>query len=359
MPLSRIYGKLTDLRNHLYDRGVLHAFSLGARTISVGNITAGGTGKTPMVAYIAVLLAARGEKVCILTRGYGRKDAGRRELVSDFEDVLADPASAGDEPIELANRLLGKAIVIADADRVSAAEWARRKFGVTAFILDDGFQHRRARRDVDIVCIDATDPFGGGRTLPGGRLREPLANLARADVVVITRADLAGDVTNLRSEISKLSAGATIFEARNEIVSVTDLEEFHAKQPQPIRRAEDPWATPLKAISASETGGLNQIRFAAFCGLGNPENFFKQVRNETEGPGRFELSFTRAFPDHYVYSRSDIAALERTAKESGVTAFLTTAKDAVKLKRTDFSIPCYVVEIEVTLDEPEAFARLI
>src|SRR5436190_9587246 len=115
--IAWFYGKIAALRNRLYDRGVLDTFDIGARTISIGNITAGGTGKTPLVAYVAELLAGRGETVCILTRGYGRKDPQTRVLVSDGRQVLADAATAGDEPIELAENLLGKAMVIADADR--------------------------------------------------------------------------------------------------------------------------------------------------------------------------------------------------------------------------------------------------
>jgi len=181
--LGKIYVAIGGLRNSLYDRGILKSHSLGARTISIGNITAGGTGKTPLVAYVAELLADAGEKVCILTRGYGRKNERDRVVVSDGTNVLVDAATGGDEPVELAQRLLGKSVVIADADRVAAARWAKKQFGITAFVLDDAFQHRRARRDLDIVCVDATNPRGG-------LLRESFANLVRADVIIITRADL-------------------------------------------------------------------------------------------------------------------------------------------------------------------------
>ena len=133
--LSWIYGKLIDLRNMLYDRGVFESTSLGARTISIGNITTGGTGKTPLVAYVAAILADRGETVCILSRGYGRKNPKKRVLVSGATEIFASVEVAGDEPFELAQKLLGKAIVISDADRVAAGEWAKRKFGVTAFVL--------------------------------------------------------------------------------------------------------------------------------------------------------------------------------------------------------------------------------
>ncbi len=195
----------------------------GARTISIGNITTGGTGKTPLVAYIANLLAERGEKVCILTRGYGRKTPSKRVLVSDGLRMLATPEESGDEPFELAQNLFGKAIVIADADRVAAAEWAKRKFGITVFVLDDGFQHRRAVRDVDIVCIDATNPFGGGRMLPAGRLREPLINLRRADAIVITRANLVDDISDLKSEISNFNSDAPVFSSITTITDIVDL----------------------------------------------------------------------------------------------------------------------------------------
>ena len=123
-PVGWLYGTIADIRNTLYERGVLKSYSLGARTISIGNITAGGTGKTPLVAHVAALLAESGEKVCILTRGYGRDNPRDRVLVSDGEQVLVDAKKGGDEPVELARKLIGKAIIVADADRLSAAAWA-------------------------------------------------------------------------------------------------------------------------------------------------------------------------------------------------------------------------------------------
>ena len=193
--LSVIYGKAMDVRNGLYDKGVFETHDLGARVISIGNITTGGTGKTPLVAYVASILADHGETVCILTRGYGRKDSKDRVLVSDGSTILANPVDSGDEPFELAQKLLGKAIVIAHADRVAAAEWARRKFGVTAFVLDDGFQHRGAGRDLDIVCIDATETVtrilascGPAGCFRPGDCASHWRTSSRADVIVMTRA---------------------------------------------------------------------------------------------------------------------------------------------------------------------------
>ena len=278
-------------------------------------------------------MAERGEKVCILTRGYGRENPGQRVLVSDSENVLADVREAGDEPFELANKLLGKAIVIADADRVAAAEWAKRKFGVTAFVLDDGFQHRKAKRDVDIVCIDAGRPFGGGKMLPAGRLREPLHNLKRADVLVITRANLVEDISNLKFEISNINSESQIFLAENTPSGIAEIAEFHAK--------------PQKTLDQDK-------KAFAFCGLGNPNNFFEQLRQEN-----VNITGTRSFADHYHYSQSDVDSIENEAKISGAEVLLTTAKDAVKLSNLKFEIPCYVVEIEMKLNDEDAFRSML
>lgn len=334
-PLGWLYDRVADLRNTLYDRGVFETHDLGARTISIGNITTGGTGKTPLVAYVAEILAARGEKVCILTRGYGRENPGQRVLVSDGEQMLGDQRKAGDEPFELAQKLLGNAIVIADADRVAAAEWAKRKFGITVFILDDAFQHRRVKRDVDIVCIDATNPFGGGEMLPAGRLREPLANLGRADVIVITRANLVKEIENLKFEISEHAPDARVFIAETRISRIVALEEFHAK-PQRAQSEE----ISQKAL--------------AFCALGNPENFFEQLSQDG-----FEVAATETFRDHHVYTGQDVVRIEKLAQIRGCERLLTTAKDAVKLKGMAFTLPCFVVEIEMVIDNADGFEKLL
>jgi tetraacyldisaccharide 4'-kinase len=350
-PLAYLYGKIVDVRNRLYDKGVFETFDLGARTISVGNITTGGTGKTPLVAHIAGILADRGEKVCVLTRGYGRQDPRRRVLVSDGISILADAAVGGDEPVELAHKLLEKhVIVIADADRVAAAEWAKRKFAVTAFVLDDGFQHRRARRDVDIVCIDATSPFGGNRMLPAGRLREPLKNLARADAVVITRADLGDDISNLRSQILSLAPNAVILEGRDRIRGVASIEEF--------RTAAVPRTSINDALKALRLSRERELSVAAFCALGNPDAFFNRLLAELERGGEerdLDLCLARAFPDHHAYSQADINELQGSATD----VLITTGKDAVKLSEIKFEIPCFVVEIEVELDGENEFAALL
>lgn len=338
-PLGWLYGKAADARNALFERGALRSHSLGARTISIGNMTAGGTGKTPLVASVAEILADEGEKVCILTRGYGRKDPGERVLVSDGERVLADATTGGDEPVELASKLIGKAIVLADADRVAAASWAKNKFGITTFVLDDGFQHRRAKRDLDIVCIDATNPFGGGKVLPAGLLREPAGNLRRADVVVVTRANLSGDIADLRQQISELSPQARVFLCENSITGLRPIDSSGAETHQPRRTY----------IEAADT-----VASFAFCGLGNPDGFFLELRRQG-----FDIRGTRAFADHYFYQQSDVAEIERLARGHEAERLLTTAKDAVKLSNLNFEVSCFAVEAEPHLDRPEEFRRII
>jgi tetraacyldisaccharide 4'-kinase len=330
--LGKIYGKVMEARNLLYDRGVFDSFDLGARTISVGNITTGGTGKTPLVGYIARELAARGERVCILTRGYGRRDAGKRVLVSDGETVLVDAATGGDEPVELANRLIGKSIVIADADRVAAGEWAKCNFGVTAFILDDGFQHRRARRSLDIVCIDADDPYGGGAVLPAGRLREPLANLSRANIIVVIGSGLDNSYDGLSSELKRIAPNAHIFEAEKAVSKIVEITELFSGDEQ----------RPLKG------------RGFAFCGLGRPENFYAKLSHE-----QIDVVGTETFADHHNYTQADITDIESDARSAGAGHLLTTVKDAVKLSGLEFKMPCYAAEIELRIYEQERFRSLV
>lgn len=334
--LAWLYGKFANARNALYEKGALKSFSLGAPTVSIGNITAGGTGKTPLVAFIADVLAEGGEKVCILTRGYGRENPKERVLVSDGEKVLADVRVCGDEPFELAQKLLGKAIVVADGNRVAAAAWAREQFGVTAFVLDDAFQHRRAKRDLDIVTIDATNPFGRGKTF----LREPLENLKRADAIVITRANLVEDIENLKAQILKYNPDCVIFTAENKISNLIELEDFHAKAQS----------------SQSETlhSQLSTLHCLAFCALGNPDNFFDQLKQEG-----FNLISTQKFPDHHFYRQTDTETLEKKARQTGAEILLTTAKDAVKLKDLKFDLPCYVAENQLIFDDEKKLREFI
>jgi tetraacyldisaccharide 4'-kinase len=329
--LGWLYGKIANIRNSLYEKGIFESFSLGVPVISVGNITMGGTGKTPLVAYVAEVLDRKNGTVCIISRGYGRKNPGKRVLVSDGKALLTGPEDAGDEPCELAQKLLNKAIVISDSDRVSAAEWAKETFDANVFVLDDAFQHRRVKRDLDIVCIDATRPFR--------LLREPLENLARADAIVITRSDLAEDIDGLRSRIAEYNPTSPIFTVKNRTSRLIKMIGPNVETPGLFMKTPEEMADK-KAL--------------AFCALGNPENFFEQLRRE-----KFDIAAVKAFRDHYKYRQRDITGLEKTAKESGAEIMLTTMKDYVKLGGLHFEIPCLAVESELVFDNEEGFRALI
>ncbi|HKP72994.1 MAG TPA: tetraacyldisaccharide 4'-kinase, partial [Pyrinomonadaceae bacterium] len=317
-----------------YRGGVLPVERVSVPVLSVGNITAGGTGKTPLVEWLARAAAGEGRRVCILTRGYGRADASRRVVVSDGERVLADAREGGDEPLLLAESLRGLAAVVSDADRVAAARWAIEKLRSEVFVLDDGFQHLRIARDLNILTLDATDPWGGAKLLPRGRLREPLGGMKRADLIVITRAELCGDIEALRARAETLSGGRPVLVARTVTLGVKPL-------------ASEATAKLL------ETNSLPQP-LAAFCAVGNPQAFFAHARKEG-----LTLSYTRAFPDHHVYKQSDADDCVREAARHGARGFLTTPKDAVKLRALDFALPCYVLEIALRFDDEQRMRAVV
>ena len=323
-PLSALYSAVTRTRLSLYERGTFRTTKLDRPVISVGNMTAGGTGKTPLVEFVAKTVANSGKKVCILTRGYGRQNPERQVVVSDGQTILATPAEAGDEPYLLANNLMGLAAVISSSDRISAARDAIEGFGAECFVLDDGFQHLRLARDLNIVTVDATNPWGSGhgagQLLPYGRLREPLSGLSRADCVVLTRCDQTDNLDPLRTQISDLIGDRPLFEST------------------------------MRSVRAPKPEGP----VAAFCAVGNPESFFAQLRNNGH-----ELVVNKAFRDHHVFTQKDVDDLVSTARRSGATNLITTAKDAVKLRGLSFSLPYSVFEIEIVIKDEELFTNLV
>ncbi|HVG39085.1 MAG TPA: tetraacyldisaccharide 4'-kinase, partial [Pyrinomonadaceae bacterium] len=303
-PLSLLYAALMRVRNASYDRGVFAAHRAGRPVISVGNVTTGGTGKTPLVEWVARAMARRGFFPCVLTRGYGRTTSGR-VVVSDGANILADAARGGDEPQLLAQNLRGIAAVVADADRVAAARWATENLRAQVFVLDDGFQHRRLHRDLDIVVIDATDPWSNCRVLPAGRLREPLTALKRADALILTRTEQSARVTEISAQLS----------------SLTDRPIIHARTR----------ALGLRPLSSSfqdarEDASTSPGAYVAFCALGNPRAFYQSLID-----GGCALAARKTYPDHHRYTQSDVDELSALAHRSGATALITTQKDAVKL----------------------------
>ncbi|MCK4958249.1 MAG: tetraacyldisaccharide 4'-kinase [Planctomycetes bacterium] len=284
--VSAGYLGAVALRNLCYDRRWLRSHDAGVPVISVGNVTTGGTGKTPLVIWLCKLLAARSVDCAVLTRGY-KSESGK------FTD----------EPAILA-KSCPDANVIVDGDRVSSAAKAIEKFGAGVLVMDDGFQHRRLRRDLDIVAVDATCPFGFGRILPAGLLREPVSALKRADAVVITRYDQATivKISELEKAIERIAPQATIARA--------------------VHR--NPYAKMLKGATLS-IDELKEKPVYAFCGIGNPKAFF----NRLEGHG-LKVMGTRVYNDHHNYTERDIKDIYEEAKYLGAELILSTQKDWVK-----------------------------
>ena len=331
-PLSAIYGVVTRARVTGYRRGWFSVSKLPAPVISVGNLTTGGTGKTPLVEWVCRAVAREtGKRTCVLTRGYGRANPKSQVLVSDGSKLLAVERESGDEPYLLAQNLIGIAAVVSNPNRIAAGEWAIKSLGSEVFVLDDGFQHLNLARDLDIVTIDATNPWGGGSLLPYGRLREPRAGLSRADCVVVTRTDQVEDTAPVTDTVQRLAGAIPVFSSRMVSSGVRRLTGENVDRDSLL-------AHPL----------------AAFCGVGNPESFFNQLRREGYTP-----ALTRAFADHHDYDQSDLDRLISEAKAHDAGGLITTAKDALKLASLKLELPCYVLEIKISFAEDERLIEMI
>jgi len=281
------YGAAVAVRNTGFDRGWKKIGRAPVPVISVGNVTLGGTGKTPMVEWLARWYRRRGLRVAILSRGYGQ------------EGGLNDEGQVLEENLPDVPHLQGP-------DRVSLANIAVHELESELILLDDGFQHRRLARDLDLVLIDALDPFGLGHLFPRGLLREPIGSLRRAGVVVLSRADLisAAEKEAIRALVLLEAGSLPWVEARHAPLDLIDAEGV---------------ASPLELIQGQS--------IAAFCGIGNPEGFRRTLL-----PLCKELRDLRVFPDHHTYSAADVRSLEKWAADVGANLVLTTQKDLVKLR---------------------------
>jgi tetraacyldisaccharide 4'-kinase len=329
-PFSALYSLATRLRLAAYRRHLFSVSKLDAVVISVGNITTGGTGKTPLVEWVCRVLADEGKRVCVLTRGYRRQNPNEQVVVSNGSKVIAEVAAAGDEPLLLARNLIGIAAVVCNSNRSEAGRWAINNLQSEVFVLDDGFQHLQLARDLNIVTIDATNPWGGGM-LPSGHLREPLGGLGRADCVVLTRTEQTMELAAITAALQKIVGQTPVFRSR---MVTTGLRRLGGETLDPVSSIQKP--------------------VAAFCGVGNPESFFNHLRREG-----FELAVERAFPDHYNYQQVDVDRMVADARGKGARSILTTAKDAVKLSSFHFEVPCYVLEIKISIEDDAQLIQMI
>ncbi len=319
------YGAAVSFRNRLYNRGLLRQAKLPCPVVSVGNLTVGGTGKTPTVVLLASLLKEHGFRPAVLSRGYGGHAKASVNVVSDGNRLLLGWREAGDEPVLIAGALPGIP-VLTGSKRFLTGKAAVERFGADILILDDAFQHRSLFRDLDIILIDTTHPFGNGYLLPRGPLREPPTELRRADILL--RTGDADDATLLR-EAPSLPAFRGIHRPR-------ELVEAGTGQVSP--------PTTLRGR-----------KICAFAGIGSPEAF----RRSLAALGAEVASF-RAFPDHHPYGHSDIEAVRRIAENSGASLIVTTEKDGVRLSDfPDFQAMISFLRIGMEITPAGPFAELI
>jgi tetraacyldisaccharide 4'-kinase len=324
--LSIPYSLFMRCRAFLYRIGIIPSRSLPRPVISVGNVTMGGTGKTPMTLFLARELMGRGKRVAVLTRGYGGSKEGETLIVADGSGLLLGPEEAGDEPCLLASALPGLMVVMGP-NRYAAGELAMARLDPDLFIVDDGFQHLRLKRDLDILLLDGNNPFATGRAIPAGMLRESPSAVGRADLIVFTRCrDREPPKVVIPDEIPC-------------VASSHRLAGF-----QPLTGGE---CRPL-----SELVGR---RVLAFAGIADPAPFFDGL----EGEG-VPLVATIAFPDHTAYGAAEMEAIGRLKQAKKADCFITTAKDAVKLMPYRGILKeCHVAQLELVLHDREPlFAAL-
>lgn len=313
-PLSAAYGAAVRARTLLYRLNILPSHMLPRKVVSVGNLTVGGTGKTPVAIFLAEFFRKNGKRVAILSRGYKGTSRGP-SIVSDGKRVLLGPAEAGDEPYLMAVRLAGVPVVVCP-DRVKGGELLVERFSPDVIILDDAYQHIRLRRDVNIVLIDSAEGFGPGYLLPRGILREPVSALKRADFALIKGGPARGAVWEA---LQRYSVPSLSFGYRATAVYDIDTGEETA------------------------AGALAGTKALAVSGVANPASFLDMLR----GLG-VEVAGSLAFPDHHAYAEKDISEIKKAANGAAV---VVTEKDGVKLKGRVAGARVLALRIEAEMDE--------
>lgn len=304
-------------RNAAFDRGWKASLHVPVPVVSVGNLTTGGTGKTPMVAWLARWFRERDVRVAIVSRGYGAQHGHLNDEGIELEQTLPDVPH------------------VQQPDRVAGAMMAIEEFTSQLILLDDGFQHRRLARELDLVLMDALEPFGYGHVLPRGLLREPVSGLQRAHAVALSRADLVDVSTRdrVRALVRKCAPSAAWVEAAH----------------RPVKLLNSLGATA--ALSS-----LGQSRWGAFCGIGNPAGFRKTLENSG-----CQIAAWRTFPDHHAYKRDDVQALSDLVRQEKLTGLVCTHKDLVKLATDRIGeAPLWALRIGIELLEGEdSFVKLL
>ena len=321
--LSLGYRGVLGLRSLLYEAGVFKSRGLQCPVIAIGNLTLGGTGKTPAVELAVRTLQEAGIEPGIVSRGYGRRGSGTR-VVSDRQSLRLDAKSSGDEPFLLARRLPGVPGVVGE-HRFRAGRLCLEQFRVQALVLDDAFQHRTLRKDLEVVLLNGRAPWGNGRLFPLGILREPLTALGRADLVVVTRSPDADAFQRILTVIRQHNPATPVVKGEYEPVECWEIHASGSVGPE----------------------DLEGRKLAAFAGIAHPPDF----RSTVERVGVTVTRFTE-FPDHHWYKEEEMLRLAREALESGAEGLITTEKDWVRLSNLSLpSLPLWVLQIRLTLGD--------
>ncbi len=335
--LAFAFQGVVQTRHFLFRKGIFRHHTLGCQVISIGNLTVGGTGKTPVVEVFARTLQQKGRKVAILSRGYKKEEppllqrlAGKfllteqrtpPRVVSDGKTLLLDSAMGGDEPYMLASNLRDVAVLV-DKDRVKSGRYAINRLGCDTLILDDGFQYLSLKHRVEIVLVDSKNPFGNGYALPRGILRESIRNLSQAHYVFITKCDGSSN-GELKAQIRRLNPRAEIIECTHR---ARYLENVFTK-------------------AREDLTFLQKLTVAAISGIAAPDGFEREI--ESRGA---RLALKVRYADHHRYTQQQIIDTINRARESGAEAIITTEKDAVRFPRLDRTdVPVYFLRVDIDL----------
>jgi tetraacyldisaccharide 4'-kinase len=315
-----MYGAAATWRRRWYAQPA-RARRLGKPVVSVGNLRAGGSGKTPVVAHIARLLASRGERPAILSRGYARtRTSSGVTIVSDGTRLRTDVAHAGDEPFMLAQALPDVAVLV-DANRFRAGMLAERELGVTVHVLDDGFQHVALERDIDLLLVDSDDLKDS--VLPIGRLREPIANASVADAILVS----TGDIRAAEQLAATLGVSSAFRVSRV--------------------------LQPVRTFAGPAIAGISRPPIVAFAGIARPERFYGDLQ-----ASGWSVAARMTFPDHHPYQQRDVDRVVAAARHAGTTMALTTEKDAVRLSGLDFGgLTVGVIPLTASIEPAGRFAE--
>ena len=330
---SKVYGGAVKLRRIFYKKAVLKSKRLPCPIISIGNITVGGTGKTPMTIYVAQVVKQLGYKVAIISRGYKGKAEKGGGIVSDGKMLLMTPEIAGDEPYMIANRLKDVPVIVGK-NRFKASRLAIRKFDSDVIVLDDGFQHLKLQRDLDLVLLDYRKPFGNGHLLPRGVMREPASALLCANAIILTRSDTVND-----NETSSSPKKLRPYERKKPV-----YRTFHHPFVYKIINGEKKiFEKNMQAALRQNSDCIKGRTVFAFSGLADNHNFRQTVKSL-----KCNVSGYMEFPDHHSYSDRDLKDISAAAKRSMSECLITTEKDYVRIAhKIDWPGDLFVIGIEI------------